>query len=109
MARCEDFPCCGHEDGCCPDFDESGRQLNMRCTCGAVLPVNNRSSLCDGCLAMDDEGRPMDDEFMGETDEYDDGDNMTDVEADADTLASAGWGTNEDYGDYDGGSDFYDE
>ena len=27
-------------------------------------------------------------------------DNMTDVEADADTLASAGWGTDEDYGGY---------
>ena len=26
------------------------------------------------------------------------GDNMTDSEADADTLASAGWGTDEDYG-----------
>lgn len=25
-------------------------------------------------------------------------DNMSDVEADADTLASAGWGTDEDYG-----------
>ena len=25
-------------------------------------------------------------------------DNLTDVEADADTLASAGWGTDEDYG-----------
>jgi len=25
-------------------------------------------------------------------------DNMTDVEADADTLASVGWGTDEDYG-----------
>ena len=25
---------------------------------------------------------------------------MTDVEADADTLASAGWGTDEDYGHY---------
>jgi len=28
------------------------------------------------------------------------GDGMTDAEADADTLASAGWGTDEDYGDY---------
>ena len=28
-------------------------------------------------------------------------DNYTDVEADADTLASAGWGTDEDYGYYD--------
>ena len=27
---------------------------------------------------------------------------MTDVEADADTLASAGWGTDEDYGYYGG-------
>ena len=25
-------------------------------------------------------------------------DNLTDAEADADTLASAGWGTDEDYG-----------
>ena len=47
---CEDYPCCGHEAGCCPDFDQSGRQLNMRCTCGAVLPVHNRSSICDSCL-----------------------------------------------------------
>jgi len=32
----------------------------------------------------------------------DNDDNMTDVEADADTLASAGWGTDEDYDeDYD--------
>ena len=47
---CEDFPCCGHELGCCPDFDESGKQLNMICTCGAVLPVSNGSSLCDFCI-----------------------------------------------------------
>lgn len=30
-------------------------------------------------------------------------DSMTDVEADADTLASAGMGTDEDYGCYDSG------
>lgn len=30
---------------------------------------------------------------------------MTDVEADADTLASAGWGTDEDYGYYGGYED----
>ena len=29
---------------------------------------------------------------------YDDGDTMSDVEADADTLKSIGWGTDEDYG-----------
>jgi hypothetical protein len=30
--------------------------------------------------------------------ESEDGYEMSDVEADADTLASAGWGTDEDYG-----------
>lgn len=34
-------------------------------------------------------------------------DQMSDVEADADTLASAGWGTDEDYGLYEGDSDLY--
>lgn len=51
MARCEDFPCCGHEMGCCPDFDpETGAQLNMKCVCGASVPLTSRSSLCQGCL-----------------------------------------------------------
>lgn len=50
MARCIDWPCCGHEAGCCPDFDDAGRQLNMVCLCGMKLPVNNRSSICNGCL-----------------------------------------------------------
>ena len=48
--RCEDFPCCGHEAGCCPDFDEAGQQLNMRCTCGAEVPLTSRYSRCEGCL-----------------------------------------------------------
>ncbi len=51
---CEDFPGCGHERGCCPDFNEFGQQVNMRCTCGAVLPADNHSSLCDGCLGDED-------------------------------------------------------
>lgn len=50
MPRCEDFPCCGHEPGCCPDYDESGKQLNMVCTCGAKIPVNSRFSICQGCI-----------------------------------------------------------
>lgn len=37
-----------------------------------------------------------------EASEYSDDDGMTDAEADADTLASAGWGTDEDYGYYGG-------
>lgn len=49
--RCEDFPCCGHELGCCPDFDsETGQQVNMKCTCGATLPINNRYSICGSCM-----------------------------------------------------------
>lgn len=51
MTYCEDFPCCGHELGCCPDFDpETGQQLNMKCVCGASVPLTSRSSLCSGCL-----------------------------------------------------------
>jgi len=50
MARCEDYPCCGHENGCCPDFDESGKQLNMKCTCGATVPIDSHYSICDACL-----------------------------------------------------------
>lgn len=50
MARCEDWPCCGHEAGCCPDYDESGQQLNMKCVCGATVELGSSSSLCRGCL-----------------------------------------------------------
>jgi len=51
MARCEDWPCCGHEAGMCPDYDEkTGKQTNMRCTCGATVPIDSQSSLCEGCL-----------------------------------------------------------
>ena len=50
MGQCEDWPCCGHELGCCPDYDEDGNQLNMKCICGATVPLNSRSSLCQGCL-----------------------------------------------------------
>jgi len=50
MARCEDFPCCGHELGCCPDYDDDGIQLNMRCVCGADVSIDSRYSLCESCL-----------------------------------------------------------
>ena len=50
---CEDFPACGHEAGCCPDYDESGRQLNMKCVCGKTLPINSRFSICDACMDSD--------------------------------------------------------
>ena len=54
MARCEDFPCCGHELGCCPDF-EGGVQVNMKCVCGATVPIDSPSSLCDHCLNSEDD------------------------------------------------------
>jgi len=54
MARCEDFPCCGHELGCCPDYDDDGTQLNMRCVCGAEVSIDARYSLCSSCLSRTD-------------------------------------------------------
>lgn len=64
MARCEDFPCCGHEPGCCPDYDDAGRQLNMVCVCGAKLPVNARFSICVSCMKDPDD--PFDDGWTPE-------------------------------------------
>ncbi len=61
MARCEDFPCCGHELGCCPDFDENGKQLNMVCVCGAKLPVNAPYSICSSCMEDEYGDDPYDD------------------------------------------------
>ena len=73
MARCEDFPCCGHELGCCPDYDpDTGEQLNMVCVCGAKLPVNSPYSICAGCM-RDPEDPP--DWYDGDDgDDSDDGD-----------------------------------
>lgn len=51
MPRCEDYPCCGHELGCCPNYDASGRQLTIVCVCGAEVPFGGRSSLCEACLS----------------------------------------------------------
>lgn len=55
MAKCEDWPCCGHELGCCPDFDENGQQLNMKCVCGATVPLGSGSSLCQTCLMVSED------------------------------------------------------
>ena len=49
MIMCEDFPACGHEQGCCPRF-ENGVQMDMVCTCGARLPKDNPTSICNTCL-----------------------------------------------------------
>lgn len=69
MSRCIDWPCCGHESGCCPDFDDDGNQLNMVCVCGAKLPVNNRYSICDSCMNSDEEGDGRDYGYGGGRDD----------------------------------------
>jgi len=50
MARCEDYPCCGHEAGDCPRVDSAGRE-RFRCVggCGKELPAGARSSICARC------------------------------------------------------------
>jgi hypothetical protein len=56
-------------------------------------------------LAIEDDGASgVDAEIEPLAEDYNDDDGMTDAEADADALASAGWGTDEDYG-YFGGDD----
>ena len=80
MARCEDAPCCG----CCPSSQE------------AYYDYREEIDLDPWADAMDGWG----DEDVEWEDSY------SDVEADADTLASAGYGTDEDYGYYGDDSDF---
>lgn len=57
--RCEDFPCCGHEPGDCPQFSSESGYLPYRCLgCGKRIrrgSANDRSSsYCGSCL---DNGR----------------------------------------------------
>jgi hypothetical protein len=80
FCKCEDWPCCG---------------------CGHEA---SQESQHEAALELEDDLREMND-LNGEPDDHDDG--MSDVEADADTLRSAGWGTDEDYGDTPL-ADFYD-
>lgn len=95
MARCEDFPCCGHEAGCCPDFDEAGNQLNMVCVCGAKLPVNAAYSICPTCMGPTWDDREED----GWRDDEPDVDYLTENE---DFEQADEYFQHEDYGDFDG-------
>ena len=46
MPYCEDYPCCGHEPGDCPDS-----QGRMKCVeCGKRLAKTATSSICKKCL-----------------------------------------------------------
>ena len=115
MARCEDFPCCGHESGCCPDYDpETGRQLNMKCTCGATVPLGSRYSLCEGCLFPGRRSRsrrcPGMSDLPGEAlDAHDLGEMAGDC-ADCDAYEDGDYEDDVDYGDYEdrAGYGYYD-
>lgn len=86
------------------------------CDCEITVEVSNALGCCVDCEA--NTPNPFDDvefapEWPDET-EHDDPTvvdepvDMTDVEADADTLRSVGWGTDEDYGYY-GQDEYYPE
>ena len=47
--RCEDYPCCDHGEGGCPDRDEKGRKTYKCVQCGASLPHDTTSSICIKC------------------------------------------------------------
>lgn len=72
MSRCEDWPCCGHEAGCCPSRDpETGEQTDMKCVCGASVPLSSRTSLCFSCLHSDDDfGEDEEDEEDFDEDDF---------------------------------------
>lgn len=59
MARCEDYPSCGHEAGDCPDS-----QGRMTCVeCGERLSRRATSSICGRCLRRMNDRDP--DDFTG--------------------------------------------
>jgi hypothetical protein len=73
------YPCCSH----CPSYEHPGSNEHI-----------------DECAY----GCNTDGEISAAA-EYEEWDGLTDVEADAMTLAGAGWGTDEDYG-YFGGDEW---
>lgn len=85
FCKCEDWPCCG-----------CGHEASQESQHEAFLELQEELREQDD-MHYDD---PHDDDEMPD-------DGMTDAEADADTLRSAGWGTDEDYGDTPL-ADFYD-
>lgn len=70
--------------------------IRIRCEDGGVAIEVYRNG--------DEMGEPIDSLFVGETDPHPEREDhfRDDVEADADALASAGYGTDEDYGHYGG-------
>lgn len=103
MAYCEDYPCCGHtpEDPCdytgptAADMSADPARYHLGC--------DHEAGECRYEEWDEDEEEEWDEEEEEWDEESEDTD---DVGADAETLASAGWGTDEDYGHYGGGDDW---
>lgn len=79
---------------------ECENRVNWLCGCGddrLSVPESEVPEFCPSC------GAPV-----GAAGDDDDGDRYDDsMDGDAESaLASCGWGTDEDYGGYDGGDDF---
>lgn len=58
MARCEDFPCCGHagDPGGCPDYDT----VRICKQCGRKFhPDNLTYDYCYACQTLDENGECM--------------------------------------------------
>jgi len=93
--RCEDAPCCG----CCPDYTQAE----------PYDPEFMDHDFDDVDHDFDDVDHDFDDDVDHDFDDdvdrsYDDEEPdqfRDDVEADADVLRSAGFGTDEDYGAYE--------
>lgn len=50
MARCEDYPCCGHTQGDpCPERNAKGDIVMRCCMCNKRLAKGSRSSICTTC------------------------------------------------------------
>jgi hypothetical protein len=62
--RCEDYPCCGHESGDCPDRDAEGNETWRCARCRAKLPKGASSSLCNRCRSRMQ--KSMDDDPTGQ-------------------------------------------
>lgn len=45
MARCEDYPCCGHEAGECPRYNTRGERMCVN-GCASVATSNGECNKC---------------------------------------------------------------
>jgi predicted amidophosphoribosyltransferase len=68
MARCEDYPCCGHEPGDCPTIDSKGNARFTCVECGKRLPLKARSSICPACARRADRRSARGDDPYGDHD-----------------------------------------